>query len=268
MNKFFTTLAILLTVVSFKLTAQGTFYPQRNYQSTINKGTVFGFKVGANLPRLYYTNSHLMDLPHELCLGLSGSVFVEFPFSEVVAFAPEINFQQKGGATSYLYEETYDVDYQLKAGYISIRTPFYFYVPVSSPLQPYVFISPEAGYAINGKISLSQPGLDIPESHVAISDANLYRLYAGALGGVGSRMNIALPRYTMIIKTEIAFNYGFLDTFSEKEHQETVAPTNVHAYNLTGKRYSRGIEVQVGLGFIRNKVDGCGRFSTYQLKEN
>lgn len=253
MNKFFTTLAILLTVVSFNLKAQETFYPRRNYKSTLYEGTTIGFKGGVNLSRLYYTDNNLMDLKQELFLGLSGSFFMEFPLSKVITFAPEINVQQKGGAISYVYEETFDVSYQLKAGYFSVRTPFYFYIPISNYVQPFVFISPDVGYALLGSISLSQPGLDIPESHIDISDANLYRLYVGGMGGVGVRTSIKLPRYTLIIKTEMAINYGFLDTYSESEHQGTVPATNVHAYKIhDSKRYLRGLEVQIGVGFIKN----------------
>ncbi|MBO7083065.1 MAG: PorT family protein [Bacteroidales bacterium] len=275
MNKFFTTLAILLTVVSFKLTAQGTFYPQRNYDSSINKGIVFGIKGGVNLPRLYYTNSYLKGLPQDLVFGLTGGIFVEFPLFDILAIAPEFNYQQRGGATHYTYEQYYDVKYQLQAGYLSLRVPLYCYIPVSKKIQPYVFLAPDLGYVVNGNISLSQlrqpkqsgqPELDITGSNIAVSDANINRLYAGALGGVGVRTNIALSSFTLVIKTEAALNWGFLDTFSKKEHQETAISTNVHAYNMQGKRYSRGLEVQIGFGFISNGVDGCGHFTYHKSK--
>ena len=268
MNKFFAILAMLLIFVSNNLIAQGSFYPKTtNETAMINEGIVFGIKGGVNCPRLYYTNSYLSDLPHDFVLGISGGVFVEIPFLNIFSVAPELNYQQRGGATSYVYEKVYNVNYKLQSGYASIRVPVYCYIPASKIFRPYLYLAPDVGYAFQGNISLAQPGLDIPQSDISISDANINRYYVGALGGVGFRVNVPMSRVTMVLKMDAAVNGGFLDTFSKREHQETVTATNVHAYNMQGKRFSRGLEISLSVGFIRNEADGCGNFGYYKQKQ-
>ena len=105
MKKFLTALALMMAMTSNHLKAQKSFYPARiQDEAKINNGIVIGIKSGMNCPRLYYTNNYLADLPHDFMIGVSASAFIEFPFLKVGAIAPEFNYQQRGGATSYIYE--------------------------------------------------------------------------------------------------------------------------------------------------------------------
>lgn len=268
MNKYFTVLVLLLVITCNFMEAKNPYYPTRTRdEAKINNGVIFGIKGGLNCPRLYYTNSYLTDLPHDFMMGVSASTFVEFPFLKIIAIAPEFNYQQRGGTTSYIYEEIYNVSYRVEAYYVSLRAPFICYIPASKTVRPYLFVAPDAGYVTSGRISLSQPELDIEGSEIRLNNSNINRYYLGLLGGAGIRMNIPLRGFTMVIKTDAAINFGFIDTFSESEHQETATSTNVHAYNHQGKRYSRGLEIHLGIGFIRNKEDDvCGHFNSYHPK--
>ena len=107
---------------------------------------------------------------------------------------------------------------------------------------------------------MAQDSLDITQSTLPITNANINRFYAGALGGVGFRFDVALKTCTMVIKTDAAINWGLVNTFSLKEREETCTPTNLHAYNIVGERKSRGLEISVSLGFIKKSVDACGYF--------
>lgn len=266
MKKLFTVLALLLAMTCNPLVAQGTFYPSRSHdtQKTHKKGIVYGIKGGVNFPRLYYTNRYVSDLPHDFMYGFTAGTFVEFPFIDELTIAAEIIYQQRGGGTSYIYEENYDVSYMLKANYVSLRVPFSYYFPISKTVKPYLFLAPEFGYALNGNISLTQPGLDIPSSYVDLNNSNINRYYFGVLGGPGIRFDFPFGGFTLVLKTDAAINYGFLDTFSPSEHQETATPTNVHAYNHQGKRFSTGLEINLGIGFIFHKRDdACKSFGTY-----
>ncbi len=263
MKKLFAIVALLATTMCNSLLAQNNLPGNLNAAKS-RKGPVIGVKGGVNFPRLYYTNPHLSDLPHDFILGLSGSVFVEIPFNNRLAIAPEVNYQQRGGATSYVYETQYDVNYRLDAEYVSLRLPFIFYIPISQTFRPYLFAAPEAAYAIGGRIALTQPGLDIESSNINVSAANYNPIYLGALGGAGLRADLPLPNFTLVLKAEAAVNYGFLDTFSESEHQETATSTNIHAYNQQGTRHSAGLELQLGIGLIPGKKDDvCTHFNGY-----
>lgn len=228
----------------------------------VSKGAVYGVKVGANSTWLYYTNPHLRVLPHDLMIGPTASVFIEIPFLYVFSIAPELNVQQKGGATSYIYEQNYHVEYKLKAMYASARIPFLLYVPISDYFKPYVFGAAEIGKAIGGSISLTQPGLEIPEVSLPISASNINKWHWGPLVGAGFRVNIPLPHFTLVMKLDAAYSMGLSDSFSMQEHNETAIPTNIHAYNHQGVRLLRGIELGFGIGFTPAKRSVCDQFNS------
>lgn len=267
MNRF---LLVMLLVVQSGLTlySQKLGVPMSAPRVDYNHCFFFGLKAGVNLPRLYYTNPYIDDLPHDFIIKPSVSFFMEFPVSSLVGLDVEFNYQQRGGATTYDYEQQYKVNYQLSASYISLRVPLYFYMPVSPKIRPYLFLSPDAGTAFEGKIRLSQPGLDISESEVDVGASNMNLLYLGVVGGVGLRTTIAISQMTFILRFDTALNWGITDTFSDKEHAESVVSTNTYAYNHQGKRLSRGLEVHVSLGVVPNvKDDVCDHFSTSKRKK-
>ena len=260
-RRFFIILLSLLCVCNSN--AQKAYFPEAAGRKTkVSNGVVFGIKVGANSTWLYYTNPHLKVLPHDLMIGPMASVFIEVPFHDVFSFAPELNVQQKGGATSYIYEQDYHVEYKLKAMCVSARLPLLVYVPVSQYFKPYVFGAAEIGRAIEGSISLSQPGLEIPEVSLPISASNMNEWCWGPLVGTGFRVNLPLPRFTLVMKLDAAYNLGLSDSFSVLEHDETAVPTNVHAYNHQGARFLRGIELSFGIGFASAKRSVCDQFNS------
>ncbi len=223
--------------------------------------TYAGLKLGLNMPRMYYTNQNLKDLPHDFSIGPSFGLFAEFPLGKRLAVAAELNFQKRGGATSYTYETDYKVKYDIQTMYVSLRIPFYWYLTKPSRLAPYLLLGPDAGYAFNGDISLSQPGLAISESNVSINNSNYNPYYLGVIAGVGARYNIDFKGFILVTKLDVVLNWGLLDTFSHSEHEGTSTPTNVNAYQHQGERYSRGVEVSLSLGFIRkHDMSACRGF--------
>ena len=252
-------------IISFLLLCAWSSYAQKPFRPTVRKakvseGIVYGVKIGANSSRLYYTNLHLSVLPHDLMIGPTASVFVEIPFLKVLSVAPEINVQQKGGATSYIYEENYHVEYKLKATCVSIRLPLLVYIPVSKYFKPYVFGAAEIGKVVGGSISLSQPGLEIPYVSLPILESDMRDWNWGPMAGAGLRVNIPMPHLTLVMKLEAAYNSGLSDTFSRQEHDETAIPTNVHAYNHQGARYLKCLELNLGIGITPAKRSVCDQF--------
>ena len=117
--------------------------------------------------------------------------------------------------------------------------------------SPYLYVAPDFGYAFGGNISLTQPGLPISDVSVGISDSNINRFNIGILGGLGVRKNVNLTNWIVVLKVDAALCYGFINTFSASETNETATPTNIHAYNSQGKRHSVGLEINLSLGFER-----------------
>lgn len=237
------------------VTAQDIYYPSRPLNRHINDKVLFGMKGGINIPRLYYSDKNLKKLPHDFVLGPTASVFVEFKVYKKCSMAVELNYQQRGGATSYVYETDYNVSYKLQANYASMRLPFYWYWSDNYKLSPYLFLGPDLGYAIGGSISLSQPGLPIEEVSVSINDANINRIYAGLLGGIGIRKNVYRNNWIWVFKADAALNWGVLNTFAPSESGDTATPNNIHTYNSQGRRASLGLEINLSISLICDHFD-------------
>lgn len=243
----------LLFSCAMPLMAQDHFYPSRPKDDAARyEGPVYGIKGGINLPRLYYTSPALSYLPHELLLKPSGSCFVELPLSRTFTIAPELNYQQRGGATSFNFNGS--KEYSLIAHYFSVRVPFYCYAPVSDRFKPYLLLGPEVGMPAFGKIKITG------HNEIDINSSNINRLYLGAMGGAGFRVNMPLRNITLVLKLETAINWGLLDTYSPAEKAGTATPVNIQAYTIDGHRWSRGLECHLGLGFFFNKYNACGSF--------
>lgn len=252
-----------ILILLFVLALSGTTMSQniRKSDRFENKKVYAGLKLGANLPRMYYSNRNLSDLPHDLMVGPSFGLFVEFPLHRMFSLAAEFNWQKRGGATSYTYEKEYHVSYKLESYYTSLRIPLYCYFPISQSSAPYLCLGLDAGYSIGGSVSLSQPGLDISDVNMNLNDKNYNPLYIGALIGVGMRHNLKTDNFIWILKWDVALNWDFLDTFSDSEHNETAVPANVNAYNHQGTQMSRGLEAHISIGFIHQEdMSACRTF--------
>lgn len=241
--------------------AQHHYYPERPADDAVRyEGPIYGIKGGINIPRLYYTSEVLRDLPHVTQLKPSVSCFVELPMTKTMTIAPELNYQQRGDSTYYRFNGS-TVQYSLFAHYISVRVPVYCYIPVTDLFKPYLFLGPDLGVPVAGDIQLkSDPSIPGFGNTTKINSSNINRLYFGALGGVGMRVNVPFSIITMVLKLEAALNWGLTDTYSRAEHAGTAHPLNVQAYTINGHRYSRGLEIHLGLGFFFNKQDACGGF--------
>jgi len=259
MNKLLALLCLLLAL-PVSLCAQRHFIPSRpRSDAALYEGPVLGLKGGVNMPRLSYTNDYLGSLPHDLMFTPSFGAFLEIPFLRPFTIAPELNFQTRGGSFSYKYMNVQE-NYQLKAHYVSVRIPVFFYMPISDRVKPYLFLSPDLGYATKGSISLSHPKHGLPDHSVPLNRSNMRYAYLGALGGAGIRFNFPLSVITIVMKLDAAINWGFLDTYAKLEQASTAIPVNVNSYHIDGKRFSRGLEVHLSLGFFINKYDACSVF--------
>ena len=253
----------LLLLLSASLMAQSRFFPSRpRNDAALYEGPVYGLKGGVNIPRLYYTEPNLASLPHDLMITPSSGFFVEIPFLRPCTIAPELNYQVKGGSFSYSYAQHIKEVYELRASFVSLRIPLFFYMPITDRVKPYVFLGPDFGFAIMGDIALTHPNHEIPDQALSINPSNFKYAYWGALGGVGIRFNLPLSLITIVVKADAALNWGLRDTYSRHEHGGVAIPLNVNVYDIQGKRYSGGLELHLSLGYFINKYDACGSFNS------
>ena len=261
MKKLFLFFALSLAIATF---AQKPILPgHKNLDRT--DAVSIGLKGGICLPHFRYTDKNVNDVPHDLLIRPAAGVFAEFPIDNF-SITPQVLYTCGGSSSTYRYKNQYDVHYQALTSYVDIRLAVDYRIKLSEMFHPYLFVAPGIGVLLyNGTISLQQPGLDIPDVQMELSDANMNNMNAFVVGGFGMQANFNLARFSLYVKFDAGYNFGLLNTFSKKEIEETAQPTNIHAYNNTGKRFTRGFEFMLSIGlplkFESLKCNGFGRMT-------
>ena len=237
-------------------------------QKNKTDGITIGIKGGVNLAGMLYTDSHLSALPQETDIKSIGGVFVDIPLTSTLGFVPELLYVERGMKTTYTHYSGNEVHYELSSRYVDVRLPFLFGLNVTQGFQPYLIAGADVGYLLGGKIHLHQSGLPCPDTTVMMGKANMSPFYMGAFAGVGMRFFRVMNGRRAQLRIEAVYNMDFVDSFSAMEHADASHSVNVNAYNTTGKRFPRGIEVTMGLvvPLRPDKNDACYNWERHYWK--
>lgn len=253
-------LLCLLLFLQFTASAQ-------SYRRSAPPHISIGLKGGVNLASMAFTDIHLSGLPQNKVLRPVGGVFVDLPLSTCISIVPELVYIERGMATHYTHYSGCEVDYSIHSRYVALRLPMLVGVNLTSWFQPYLVAGGDVGYLLGGNMRLQQPGLPSPNLTADLGRANMSPLYLGAFGGLGLRFFMPMNGRRAQLKVEATYNLDFMDTFSAMEHSESANPLNVNAYNVTGKRLPKGIEVTMGLAIsLIQEKDACYSFSKNKWK--
>ncbi len=236
-----------------------------------------GVKGGLSFPQMYYSDSHLNELPQPWLKDANGAfrilpiggVFVDIPLGNFVSIAPEAMFAQRGTSMSYQHYSGSKVDYSISSRYVDLRIPVVARLNVVDAFQPYVVAGLEAGYLLGGQITEKRTAPYSIDTTINIGKANMATIHAGAFAGVGIRSDINCGAFTLMLKLDATYHHGFVDSYSSMEHEDASNPVNINAYNINGVRLPRGLEVCFSLGVPLkfNKVDdACSTFSNSKYR--
>lgn len=241
------------------------------------KSIMYGVVGGIGSPKLVYSNENLSDLEGDFLIKPDFGIFAEIPFSNSFSVSPELMLMNKGTNISYEYGQkpgggSYTVGYDVNSMYISLRIPFMFRFSIAGNhnMQPFVFAAPDVSYCIGGEISSSQEGLPNANTSIDIGNANMREVDAGIIVGAGYRCMFRAGNCLMFIRFDLGYNFGFVNSFSDKELAGNSTSANINAYNGSdlGKRYNRGFEFSVHIGIPKTlKIDNCDEPSRFYRKK-
>lgn len=247
-----------LSVIFVSLLVSQWAFAQRINPAYVDKMTI-GFKAGVNLPGMLYTDKHLSVLPQQTVIRPVGGLYLDIPLTHQLSIAPEVAYVERGMKTSYIHSSGNEITYSIHSRYVDLRVPLNYRFHVMHWFLPYLTVGVDAGYLLGGNIDLHQPGLPRPEASILIGKANMFPWYLGAFGGVGVHFQFWLGQQLSHFVFNATYNFDFLDSFTEMEHADAAVPVNVNAYNTTGKRFPKGIEITVGFAIpiSPDKNDAC-----------
>lgn len=265
----------------FCILACGQLFAQRSttrgnrFAITNSKAVIIGLKGGVDMADMSYTLSALKSLNKDMYLRPAGGVFVEFPVTRSFAIGADIMYQGRGVKLNYFNggDERYPVNYQISSNYVDLRIPFTYRFLTDKMINPYVFLAPDFSMLTGGTISLDQKsnlsGEEDMNQTIDIGDANMRPYSISAIAGVGARMNLNFSEFAIVVKLDVAYNLGLVNTYSDKEmnhgfgnqpYNENIV--NINAYTEIGERFNRGLEVMLSVGlplkFMRDACSGFG----------
>lgn len=258
-------LLILLLCCCWTLQAQF-----RNGTNRASKALGIGVVGGANLASYAYPNDISKDtLSYDSLMQrirpIAG-LTMEIPVGKYLYVAPEVLLTSRGDARCFESDIWgTPVRYQAKTYYLELRVPVSLTFPVSKAVHPYVFAAPSFGLTLPMG-GISQCSLDKPQTFnhsVAVDSSNMALCDFGVMAGAGVRFNVDFSTFSLVLKLDAGYYYGFHDTYSPMEHNDQAPAANVSAYNIKGVRLNRGIEcrfsVVLPLKFLPG--DACSNWS-------
>lgn len=207
-----------------------------------------GIKGGVAMPGMTYSDRHLSELEQDFFMAPIGGLYVDVPLAGVVSIAPEVMFAQRGVAMDYQHYSGADVHYFIHARYADIRVPLLARIKLTNAFQPYIFGGAEAGYLLGGQIHIDRSAPVAMDETIDVGKANMAAIHVGAYAGLGIRSDIDCGFVTLSVRIEVSYHRGFVDTNSDMEYSETAMPVNINAYNISGKRMPKGMELCLGIG--------------------
>lgn len=223
----------------------------------LSKVVSMGVKFGVNDAMMKYTEGDLKELNPTYSIKPSFGVYLEIPVMSWLSVSPELMYVGRGTMYSYETKNT-PVDFRIDSRYVDFRVPVEFYLQISRTFKPFAFVAPDFGYVLGGYIS--QKTQDATEE-IEIGSANMKEYDISALFGLGFRFDVYMPKTALYVKLTAGYNYGLLDTYSRMEKNESAVSGNTNAYNISGDRYNRGVEIMISIGMpFYRETGSCSNF--------
>lgn len=177
------------------------------------------------------------------------SLFAEYPFYKQFSARAEMAFLGRGGelrmsglpsAASGLY--------RVNTTYMDLRFPviYNFNLPASK-LMPYVYLAPEVGFALAGKLYMQtrSSGGKVYDYNLSLTRANMAIAQLAVDVGVGAKYPIELAGKTFFLGLEAGYDLGLTDTYSKKEKSGESISINGVNKDVAGVRKNMGFEMKI-----------------------
>ena len=245
---------------------------QMTQSKPMDKTPSLGIKGGVSMPRmLYFNNPALMRLPQSFVFTPTGGLFLDIPITKALYLSPEVVYVQRGTDMRYVHQNTgANVHYSISTSYVDLRIPLELCWEVRPYFQPYVTIGAEAGMCLFGKIQIDRTAPIAFSDTLAVDSANMAMIHAGAFAGVGVRSKVNIGNQEVLLKFNVTFHQGFLDSYSPDEKNGAAQAVNVNAYQITGYRLPQGLEVTLGVAVpLKPRLkDACATFANDRYRRH
>lgn len=244
-------LALLFFIfLSLVLTAQAVDYGFGKVKHKRNRKVVptIGIKVGLTHYYMDFAYDKYNRLPDDFILKPGFGLFIEYPLKKLngLSIGCDIMMIERGFQKSFYFRgDMPEVD-RINAKYIDVRIPIVYYFLTTSQINPYIIAAPDFGLCYGGEFSKTFPENPNFNQYVDISKSDAMNQFDFSLAfGAGVRYSIPFQAFTLVLKIDGSYNFGFLDTngASESYHNDNIT------YQISDEsRRNRGFELMLSVG--------------------
>lgn len=273
-------ISILLSLaMTLSIQAHGQFNKPLKSQKQNTNLAFSAYSVGVTIgcPWSYMPKSDLTGVTYKGNFGYSLGIVLERFFSQF-SLSLEGLFSQKG--TRMYYEMPYQMSLnedglytrEFRYGYnlVSVRLPFSYYLKgtfKNDVVVPYVFIGPQVDFPLPFNAAFQDGNFQVgPATSLNVTQYNdghsevpatlQLDWNASVLAGVGLMTTIPTELSAIMLKFNVAFNYGLINQAWKKKEGES--PLNMF---LTGDKCIRSHDVEANLTVIfpikKHLKDAC-----------
>ena len=218
---------------------------------TFNDRLTFGFKGGVNFANMHYTYDRYNELyDHSVYVRPNFGMFLDIAFNNGLSLRPEFNYIGRGVKLDWA-----DINYKMNAFYYDFRLPIVYTFCRESKVRPYLLIAPTFGMPRYGNVTYNSNATG--EVSTELSTGSIAKYDFSGYGAFGMNFPIEMTNRTITLGFEVGYNLGFINTFSEVEMDREADRLNTNVYEAEGKRYNRGVEAAIRLGFPLKRACHC-----------
>lgn len=214
---------------------------------------IVGLRGGANFANMSYSYEPIERYTqYGVTSGMIG-LFSQLPLGQVFSLRPEVTFLSRGDSLSWK-----DVNYGITARYLDVRLPITMNIRRGKGnISPYLMIAPQLNIALNGQIGYSSD--DTARMTIPLARSNMNIVDFSLLLGGGIDFTINTDLLPIYVSLEGGYNFGLVNNFSINEIIDNSDDPSIIANPFFGaelwheKRYNRGVEVAVRVGFPLDK---------------
>lgn len=234
-NPHFVAIALLF-VATHLHAASAPEKPQTGIFPKFVENFSFGAIGGVNFSDFHYDDKGNNRYNSSLFTRPTGGIYGRYRISRSLDVRPEFTYVGKGQSI-----DEANFNYEISVNSFDFRLPLLYRIENKSNVTAYLEAGPYLGIPFGGGINYSDSATDWS---TAVSDASIAPVDFGAFAGFGLDFRQTLGGNHFLMGFDVTYNYGFQDTYSDKEHSKTSQAINDSTYAIRGSRNNTGLMVR------------------------
>ena len=198
---------------------------------------------------MHFAYDKYNKLSNDFVLKPGFGLFIEYPLKKSLknfAIGGEVMMINRGFRKSFNFRGYMPEVDEINTKYLDVRIPITYYFRNTEVLNPYIFAAPDFGFCYSGEFTKTFSENPEYNQFLDISDSDAMSSFDISLAvGAGIKYNIHFQMFSIDLKLDASYNFGFLNT---NNASEPVYVDNIAYHVKDDSRRNRGLEFMLSIG--------------------